>query len=725
MRKLILTFISLVNFSSFCISQSGWIRQDSLAIYSLRGIDIVNNCGMICGTINYVLVTTNNGNNWTSVATPSTTSSGLGVQMLNNQTAFVYNYGYDLYKTTNLGQNWINSFHSSTEFPLRIQMLNSTTGFFGTTNYAMLSHLYKTTNSGMNWTEICTFNTSSGFNVFYPISMDTLYEATNSVLKSVNGGINWSTIWFPYHSLWINDMTFVNNNSTGFCVGFDYPSGRYIPSVIYSTNSGLNWSIVNIPNTSSSSYIGLNSIDFYDNNNGFSVGDSGLIVRTTNQGKTWIKQSKLFQNFNDVAMTGVNSAITVGEKGVIYRTTNGGWDLPLAPTLLSPPNGSVSLPLNPIFDWSAVDYNAAIYRLQISTDSNFNTFVFNANNIDTSGYVFQGLLNVNTTYYWRVRAENPAYVSPWSSVWKFNTFVPIAPTLIVPVNNDTSVIPTQLMDWSYVNTSISYRAQISTDSNFNQIIIDTLTGVTSQFNVTYGKFISGSYYFWRARANNNSGTGPWSIIWKFRTTTIRPILLLPVSGDSGITTGTLFDWTNFQGANTYTIIISNNPNFTSSVYSNSYLSTSQWIMSSIYLSQNSIYYWKVNAKYGTNTSFWSDVWNFKTSRIFKVEMLSDIIPKEYCLYSNYPNPFNPSTKIKFDIPSKVKSQTSGYPSLWENVKLVIYDVLGHEVATLVNENLKPGTYEVEWDGSNLASGVYYYQLKTDEFTDTKRMILLK
>lgn len=60
-----------------------------------------------------------------------------------------------------------------------------------------------------------------------------------------------------------------------------------------------------------------------------------------------------------------------------------------------------------------------------------------------------------------------------------------------------------------------------------------------------------------------------------------------------------------------------------------------------------------------------------------------------------------------------------------NVKLVVYDVLGREVATLVNEQLKSGSYEVEWDASQYSSGVYYYQLASSDFIETKRMVLIK
>jgi type IX secretion system substrate protein len=107
-----------------------------------------------------------------------------------------------------------------------------------------------------------------------------------------------------------------------------------------------------------------------------------------------------------------------------------------------------------------------------------------------------------------------------------------------------------------------------------------------------------------------------------------------------------------------------------------------------------------------------------TSPPIGIEPLSNELPAKFQLYQNFPNPFNPVTKIKFDIPSNVKRETS-------NAKIIIYDVLGREVATLVNEKLKPGTYEVEWDGTNYPSGVYYYRLVAGDFSETKKMVLIK
>jgi photosystem II stability/assembly factor-like uncharacterized protein len=96
-----------------------------------------------------------------------------------------------------------------------------------------------------------------------------------------------------------------------------------------------------------------------------------------------------------------------------------------------------------------------------------------------------------------------------------------------------------------------------------------------------------------------------------------------------------------------------------------------------------------------------------------IQQISSEVPKGFTLSQNYPNPFNPNTKIKFQI-TKLSA-----------AKLVVFDALGREIETLVDEQLRPGTYEVDYDGSRLSSGVYYYKLITGGFVDTKKMILVK
>jgi hypothetical protein len=99
--------------------------------------------------------------------------------------------------------------------------------------------------------------------------------------------------------------------------------------------------------------------------------------------------------------------------------------------------------------------------------------------------------------------------------------------------------------------------------------------------------------------------------------------------------------------------------------------------------------------------------------IQKLMVTSELLPTVYALEQNYPNPFNPGTKIKFSIPTET------------NVNLSVYNVLGEIVSTIVNEEMKPGYYEYEFNANNLASGVYLYRIYAGDFDVTKKMVLIK
>ncbi len=123
----------------------------------------------------------------------------------------------------------------------------------------------------------------------------------------------------------------------------------------------------------------------------------------------------------------------------------------------------------------------------------------------------------------------------------------------------------------------------------------------------------------------------------------------------------------------------------------------------------------------TTSPFWG-IYDADNSTIWENGVFEDFptsvepgpdLPKSFELSQNYPNPFNPSTRIQYQVSSI------------SYVSLVVYDILGNEVATLVNEEKAPGFYEVEFAAANFASGIYIYRLQSSEFSDTKKMILLK
>jgi len=119
----------------------------------------------------------------------------------------------------------------------------------------------------------------------------------------------------------------------------------------------------------------------------------------------------------------------------------------------------------------------------------------------------------------------------------------------------------------------------------------------------------------------------------------------------------------------------------------------------------------------------NESFNYASNYVVSVNSISSNVPSDYILYQNYPNPFNPITKIKFEIPS-----SEGWMRNADGVGIVtlkVYDILGKEIKILVNEKLQPGTYEVTFDGSNLPSGVYFYNIQSGKFSDSKKMLLIK
>lgn len=120
--------------------------------------------------------------------------------------------------------------------------------------------------------------------------------------------------------------------------------------------------------------------------------------------------------------------------------------------------------------------------------------------------------------------------------------------------------------------------------------------------------------------------------------------------------------------------------------------------------RNGTYIWGIRALGGITRC---------TCSVSGIKKISENIPASYSLKQNFPNPFNPQTNIDFDIPKRT------------HVELNIYDITGKYVTTLVDYDYKPGSYRIFWDASSLSSGVYFYSLQTTEYTNTKRMILLK
>jgi hypothetical protein len=107
------------------------------------------------------------------------------------------------------------------------------------------------------------------------------------------------------------------------------------------------------------------------------------------------------------------------------------------------------------------------------------------------------------------------------------------------------------------------------------------------------------------------------------------------------------------------------------------------------------------------------VWIYVDSTISGITNSNTASPDKFLLFQNYPNPFNPGTNIRYQIINN------------SYITLKIFDILGKEIAALVNEKQNAGIYNIEWDAENYSSGIYFYKLTADGFTDIKKMVLLK
>jgi hypothetical protein len=388
--------------------------------------------------------------------------------------------------------------------------------------------------------------------------------------------------------------------------------------------------------------------------------------------------------------------------------------VPNPPTLVYPPNGTTGISSNNIlFRWTKVS-GALSYRVQILQGP---TIIVDTSGLTDSLYQIQPyVLSSTTLYYWHVNVTTAGGTSNWSTSWNFTTAVvpPPVPT-IYPINRGRPIYADSatIFEWSHVSSATSYRFHIIN-------IIDTIVHDTICIVPPY-TFTPGTWYYFHLACINSGGQGIWSSIWNFQVINhiaSPPTLISPLNNSINVSLTQMLDWSTVMGAGTYRAQVSTSPSFINFVINTSGLVNSGYSIPSGILAYYTQYYWRVKAYNSGDSSSWSEVWNFTTLNQIGISLISTEFPSEYKLYNNYPNPFNPSTNIKYQIKAEVSSQYS-------EVRIIIYDILGKEIEKLVNEKQSPGTYEINFDGSNLSNGIYFYTLRSGDFTDTKRMMLIK
>ena len=387
---------------------------------------------------------------------------------------------------------------------------------------------------------------------------------------------------------------------------------------------------------------------------------------------------------------------------------------PTAPTLLAPMFQEIDVDLNPLFAWSS-NAIASSYRFLLSEGLgiNYEKIVIDTIITDTSFQVSN--LKPGTFYAWTVYANNDYGKSLWADLFLLKTIVilPEIPMLLSPINDISTLGDTVAFIWQGDEYSDDYKIQVSTLESFSNRLydIDNLKDTT----ITLGGFEGATTYYWRVRANNNGGSSDFTEAFNFSTGfPAVPILVYPGYQQLEVELDPTLIWSESSLATEYKVQLSKGLG----IDINKLLIDSVVVDTLLYFNKldvNSFYTWRVMASNEAGSSIWTSVYQFKTAAdsILSVEEIDLNLPQEYTLEQNYPNPFNPVTTISFGIPE------SGMTSLR------VYNIIGQEIDVLLNEDLQAGHYNIQFDASDMTSGLYLYRLQSKDFVSIKKMLLIK
>jgi hypothetical protein len=373
---------------------------------------------------------------------------------------------------------------------------------------------------------------------------------------------------------------------------------------------------------------------------------------------------------------GTGLSITVS---VLADTTSTTLSPPSAPVLVAPANSSSNQATTLTLSWNA-SIGATSYTVQVSANNNFSSFVVNDSTITAPTRSVSGLTN-GAMYYWRVNAKNNVGTSTYSTVWSFTT-APSSSSSDLWVYQDAFLTPWSDYSWGATNVLLSTEhvyagsfALKSTQTAWGAISSYSSTGVNPSL------YSSMSFLVYPTTA----GLGFYIFLQSDQSSTTLPTVIIPSSN----------------------------------------LPLNQWTVVTIPLSQldpTNLPINRINIQNsGGSPTFFLDNLRFVGGAASSMQTMSVQAEKiavvasgpAIVLEQNSPNPFNPTTNFTFRIANP------------EHVVLKIYDMIGREVATLVDDAKPAGEYTVQWNASTMASGVYFYRLTSGRFTAIKKLMLLK
>lgn len=553
----------------------------------------------------------------------------------------------------------------------------------------------RTTNSGTNWVAVTSGTSVHLFSVYF-INGNTGWVVgdVGVILKTTNAGATWSTqpTGVGYQ---LRSVSFINT-TTGYAAG-------WYGTFLRTTNGGTNWVLYSTGLTTN-----LTSVNFSDANNGFAAGQFGKLIRTTNGGVNWTQiSSGTTAQIEKVNFTATNEAVIIGEGGFIRKSTNLGnnWVTQSSGTGNWLYSNSVK---NQNFYNIVGDYGTI--RKTSNGGTNWYSQVSNTSSLLTA------VSFVDTNTGWAV-GINGTIIKTTTGGWT----LPGAASLSSPSNGQTCFSTTGTLDWSDVFPPVChYRLNIATDQNFTNIIYNVAGINVSNYNMPPGILQYNTQYYWRVKATNQVGESPsWSSVRNFRTAVPDvsvPVLNLPVN-NATVSITPLLRWDSIAAATGYRCRVATDTGFTNLVLDSNNITGRQITVPSGRLQANTRYYWKVYSYNSCYTSSYSPRWSFVTA-LTALSQNGTEIPAVFRLYNNYPNPFNPVTSIKFDLP-----KTS-------SVNIAIYNLLGEQVEFAVNGVLEAGKFTYDWNASDFGSGVYICRMEAvsndgEKYFNTIKMVLIK
>lgn len=565
-----------------------------------------------------------------------------------------------------------------------VSFISASTGLAVGTNGTII----KTTNGGTSWVA----KTSLTANALTEVQF---ISATNAIAVGQFGIILLST---NVGETWTNQTLGTNLNAAHFpSASIGYAVGA-TGIILKSTNGGVNWAA-----QVSGTTVNLTSVHFVSDSIGYVSGATGNIRKTTNGGANWLTvTSGTTSTLNSTNFISSVTGWVCGTAGTMRKTTNGGTNW-TAQTL---GGGGVTMSCVNFKDASSGWATGQNGRINFTLNGGTNWTTQTSPSANNLNHVFM----LNTTTGWIV-GDNGTILKTTTG----GLTAPSAPTLTAPANNSANIPVTPTFTWNSVTGATSYKIQISTVSNF-AVIVDSAIVATNTYTIASGILQPATAYFWRVNASNPIGTSAFSTTFNFSTVLNlppTPTLVSPANGQSGESLTPTLVWAPISGVTSFHIQVSSLPDF--SVINDSATvagNVNQRVVPAGRLALATNYNWRVRATNSSGTGPFTASWSFFTVAV-GVNLISAEVPKEFKLFTNYPNPFNPSTKIKFNIPKS------------EFATLKIYNSTGKLVSELFSKNFAAGSYEVEWQASSFASGIYFYKLESASFTETRRMMLVK